>query len=87
MKIHPLILLDEEQENEDDTISTPDTSILRRQVNNLCQRSENVGSREGSNDPVLESLSQEFLLKKRLKVPLKRLKMQAGIKNNLFIKK
>ena len=74
MKIHPLILLDEEQENEDDTISTPDTSILRRQVNDLCQRSENMGSREGSNDPVLESLSQEFTVKEEVESFLEKAK-------------
>ena len=74
MKIHPLILLDEEQENEDDTISTPDTSILRRQVNNLYQRSENMRSTEGSNDPVLESLSQEFTVKEEVESSLEKAK-------------
>ena len=74
MKTHPLILLDKEQENEDDTISTPDTSILRRQVNNLYHRSENMRSREGSNDPVLESLSQEFTVKEEVESSLEKAK-------------
>ena len=32
----PYVISDEEEENDDDTISIPDASILRRQIQDLC---------------------------------------------------
>ena len=63
----PYGISDEEEENDDDTISIPDASILRRQIQDLCQEREDKGYSEGANDPVLESISQEYIfwLRKR----------------------
>ena len=82
----PYGISDEEEENDDDTISIPDASILRRQIQDLCQEREDKGYSEGANDPVLESISQEFLVKEEVVSPLKNSKL-AGILNNLFIEK
>ena len=82
----PYGISDEEEENDDDTISIPDASILRRQIQDLCQEREDKGYSEGANDPVLESISQEFLVKEEVVSSLKNSKL-AGILNNLFIEK
>ena len=55
----------EEEGNDDDTISIPDASIFRRQIQDLCLEGEDKGSTEGANGPILESISQEFTVKKR----------------------
>ena len=88
MKIYLLILgiSDKEEENDDDTISIPDASILRRQIQDLCQEGEDKGCSEGANEPILESISQQFLVKEEVGSPLKNSKL-AGIINNLFIEK
>ena len=44
------------------------------------------GCSEGANDPILESISQEFSVKEEVRSPLKNSKL-AGIMNNLFIEK
>lgn len=75
-----------EEENEDDTTSIPDASVLRRQIQDLCQESEGNGFNEGANDPILESISQEFTAKEGVGKPHKNSKL-AGITNNLFIEK
>ena len=77
---------DKEEENDDDTISIPDASILRRQIQDLCEEDENKGYSEGANDPILESIYEEFLVKEEVGSPLKNSKL-AGIINNLFIEK
>ena len=82
----PYGISDEEEENDDDTISIPDASILRRQIQDLCQEREDKGYSEGANDPVLESIFQEFLVKEEVVSSLKNSKL-AGILNNLFIEK
>ena len=58
MKIYLLILgiSDKEEENDDDTISIPDASILRRQIQDLCQKGEDKGYSKGANDPILDSI-------------------------------
>ena len=88
MKIYLLILgiSDKEEENDDDTISIPDASILRRQIQDLCQEGEDKRCSEGANDPILESISQQFFVKEDIESPLKNSKL-AGIINNLFIEK
>ena len=68
---------EEEKENNDDTISIPDASILRRQIQDLCQEDEDKGYSEGANDPVLESISQEFSVKEKVGSPLNILNLQA----------
>ena len=85
MKIYLLILgiSDKEEENDDDTISIPDASILRRQIQDLCEEGENKGYSEGANDP---SISEEFSVKEEVGSSLKNSKL-AGIINNLFIEK
>ena len=55
----------EEEENEDDIISIPDASILRRQIQDCCQEGEDKGYTEGENDPIFNSISQELQLWKR----------------------
>ena len=82
----PYGISDEEEENDDDTISIPDTSTLRGQIQDLCQEGEDKGYTEGANDPILESISQEFMVKQEVGNPLKNSKL-AGIINNLFIEK
>ena len=42
----PYGISDEEEENDDDTISIPDASILRRQIQDLCQEGEDKGYSE-----------------------------------------
>ena len=54
---------DEEEDNDDDIISIPDASILRRQIQDLCQEGEDKGYFGAANDPILESISQEFSVK------------------------
>ena len=68
---------EEEKENDDDTISTPDASILRRQIQDLCQESEGKRYFEGANDQVLESISQEFSVKEEVGSLLNILNLQA----------
>ena len=75
---------DEEEESDDDTISIPDASILRRQIQDLCLEGEDKGSTVGVNEPILESISQEFTVKKEVGCLIKNAKL-AGIINNLFI--
>ena len=82
----PCGISDKEEENEDDTMSIPDASMLRRQIQDLCQESEGNGFNEGANDPILESISQEFTAKEDVGKPHKNSKL-AGITNNLFIEK
>ena len=82
----PYGISDEEEENDDDTISIPDTSTLRGQIQDPCQEGEDKGYTEGANDPILESISQEFMVKQEVGNPLKNSKL-AGIINNLFIEK
>ena len=77
---------DKEEENDNGTISIPDASILRRQIQDLCQEGEDKGCSEGANEPILESISQQFLVKEEVGSPLKNSKL-AGIINNLFIEK
>ena len=77
---------DKEEEIGDDIISIPDASILRRQIQDLCQEGEDKGCSEGANEPILESISQQFLVKEEVGSPLKNSKL-AGIINNLFIEK
>ena len=72
-----------EVENDNDTISIPDASILRRQIQDLCQEGEDKGFSEGENDPILEIISQEFLVKEEVGSPLKNSKV-AGIINNIY---
>ena len=74
----------EEEENEDDIISIPDASILRRQIQDCCQEGEDKGYTEGENDPIFNSISQEFTVMEEVGSPLKSSKI-AGIINNLFI--
>ena len=81
----PYGISDEEEENDDDNISILDASILRRQIQNLCEEGENKGYSEGENDPILESISEEFSVKEEVGSPFKNSKL-AGI-NNLFIEK
>ena len=80
----PYGISDEEQENDDDTISISDISILRRKIQDLCQEGEDKGYSEGENDPILEILSQKFLAKEEVGISLKNSKL-AGIINNLLI--
>ena len=82
----PYGISDEEEENDDDTISLPDASILRRQIQDLCQECEDKGYSEGADDPILESICQEFSVKEAVGSPLKNSKLE-GIINNLFIEK
>ena len=82
----PSGISDEEKENDDDTTSTPDASILRRQIQDLCQEGEDKGYSEVEIDPILESISQQFLVKEEMRIPLKNSKL-AGVINYLFIKK
>ena len=49
----PFVISEEEEENEDDTVSITDASILRRQIQDLCQEGEDKGYAEGANDPIL----------------------------------
>ena len=79
----PYSISDEEEENDDDTISILDASILRRQIQDLLQ---DKGYSEGANDPILESISQKFSVKEEVGSPLKNSKF-AGITSNLFIDK
>ena len=80
----PYGISDEEQENDDDTISISDISISRRKIQDLCQEGEDKGYSEGENDPILEILSQKFLAKEEVGISLKNSKL-AGIINNLLI--
>ena len=49
----PYSISDQEEENDDDTISIPDASILRREIQELCcQEGEDKGYSEGANDPI-----------------------------------
>ena len=82
----PYDFSDEEEENDNDTISIPHASILSRQIQDLCQEGEDKGCSEDANDPILESISQQFPVKEEAGSPLKNPKL-AGIINNLFIKK
>ena len=82
----PYGISDEEEENDDDNISIPDASILRRQIQDLCQEGEDKGYSEGANDPILESISQQCSVKEEVESPLKNSKL-AGIIYNLFIEK
>ena len=82
----PYGISDEEEENDNDAISIPDASILRRQIQDLCQEGEDKGYSEGAIDPILESISQQFLVKEEVGSPLKNFKL-SGIINNLFIEK
>ena len=82
----PYGISDEEEENYDETISIPDTSILRRKIQDLCQEGEDKGYSEGANDPILENKSQEFLVKEKVGGSLKNSEL-AGILNDLFIEK
>ena len=77
---------DKEEEIGDDIISIPDASILRRQIQDLCQEGEDKGYFGGANDPILESISQEFSVKEEVGNTLKNPKL-AGIINHLFIEK
>ena len=80
MKKYLLILLSQ------GPISILDASILRRQIQDLCEEGENKGYSEGANDPILESISEEFSVKEKVGSPLKNSKL-AGIINNLLIEK
>ena len=82
----PYGINDVEEENDHDTISIPDATILRRQIQDLCQEGEDKGFSEGENDPILERVSQEFSVKEEVGSPLKNSKL-SGIINNLFIEK
>ena len=70
--------------NQDDIISIPDASILRRQIQDCCQEGEDKGYTEGENDPIFNSISQEFTVMEEVGSPLKSSKI-AGIINNSFI--
>ena len=48
----PYGISDQEEENDNDTISIPDASILRRQIQELCQEGEDKGYSECPNDPI-----------------------------------
>ena len=65
MKIHPLILLSQGPRKR--TIRTTLLVFLtpKRQIQDLCQEGEDKGYIEEANDPILESISQEFRLRKR----------------------
>ena len=77
---------DEEEENDDGTISISNVSILRRKIQDLSQKGEDKGYSEGKNDPILVSLSQKFLVKEEVGSFLKNSKL-AGIISNLLIEK
>lgn len=56
-----------EDDKEDESIRIPDASILRKQINQLCcHEYETKGATEGANDPILESISEEFMDKKEV---------------------
>ena len=80
MKKYLLILLSQ------GPISILDASILRRQIQDLCEEGKNKGYSEGANDPILESISEEFSVKEKVGSPLKNSKL-TGIINNLLIEK
>ena len=82
----PYGISDEEEENDDDIFSIPNASILRRQIQDLCQEGEDKGYSEWANDPILESISQEFSVKEDVGTLLKNPKF-AGIINKLLIEK
>ena len=61
-----------EEDKEDESIRIPDASILRKQINQLCcQEYETRGATEGANDPILESIYEEFMDKKEVAGSLK----------------
>ena len=66
----PYGISDEEEENDDDTISIPDASILRRQIQDLCREGKDKGYSEGAIDPILDSISQQYLVKEEVGSPL-----------------
>ena len=74
----PYGISDEEEENDDDTISIADASIVRRQIQDLCQEGEDKGYSEGANDRILESIYQEFSVKEEVGSLFKNSKL-AGI--------
>ena len=69
----PYGISDEEEENDDDTISIADASIQ-----DLCQEAEYKGYSEGAHDPILESIYQEFSVKEEVGSLFKNSKL-AGI--------
>ena len=82
----PYGISDKEEENDDDNISIPNASILRRQIQDLCKEGEDKGNFEGENDPILECISQQFLVREEIGSPLQNSKL-AGIINNFFNEK
>ena len=71
--------------DKDEEVIKPDQGTLSREIQYIFQENQEISS-ENLNDKILDSISQEFTVKKEIGKSVKNTKL-AGLINNFFIEK